>query len=149
MVLIRKTDFAYAVAILLLALGANGWVSVKLQHLCITKTYYSKIQRPYKIIISDHSEEIYSPKCRINASFGDSGKFNYYVEYLSNIRFLFIHTAIYFQSDDGKYDLELLNRTVDLCKFYKNKRYEPILQAAYKVFEDYTTHWFKCPVNKV
>lgn len=61
-----------------------------------------------------------------------------------------MHTGVYFQSDNGNYNIELLNRTIDLCKFYKNKRYEPILQAIFKLFEEYMPNWFtRCPTNKV
>lgn len=107
-------------------------------------------QRPYKIVISNHTEQIFSPKCRINATFADSGKFNLYVEFLNIIRNPFMHTALYFESENGKYDMEVLNRTVDLCKFYKNKRYEPILQVIFKLFADYLVHWARgCPMHKV
>lgn len=61
-----------------------------------------------------------------------------------------MHTELYFESERSKYDMELMNRTIDLCKLYKNKRYEPLVQVIFKIFEDYLTHWFHvCPMNKV
>lgn len=100
--------------------------------------------------MSNHTDEVYSPQCRVNASFDNSGRFSLYVEFLNIIRNPFLHTGIYFESDNGKYDLELLNRTVDMCKLYRNKRYEPILQVIFKLLENNFTHWLKnCPIKKV
>lgn len=61
-----------------------------------------------------------------------------------------MHTEIYLESDRGNYNLELLNRTVDLCQFYQNKTFKPLVQLILKLFEEHFTHWFKsCPVYKV
>lgn len=112
--------------------------------------YQFLFQRPFKIIISNVTVETYSPKCRMNASFADSGMFNIHVEFLKRIRKPFMHTDLYLQSENGIYDLELLNHTVDLCEFYKNKRFKPVVQVILKLFEEHFTYWFKsCPVNKV
>lgn len=151
----RKCYFALNLTItygvVLLLLGVNGWV-------CYVTSFADKLQniflflfqRPFKIIISNHTEETYSPKCRLNASFGNAGKFDLYVEFVNTIRNPFMHTGLYFESDSGKYDLEVLNRTIDLCKFYKNKRYEPILQVIFKLFADTLSHWARrCPMTKV
>lgn len=86
----------------------------------------------------------------MNASFADSGVFNIHVEFLKRIRNPFMHTDLHLESDNGKYDLELLNSTVDLCEFYKNKRFKPVVQMILKLFEEHFTYWFKsCPVKKV
>lgn len=86
----------------------------------------------------------------MNATFSDSGVFNLYVEFLNNIRNPFVRTELYFESVNGIYDMVVVNRSIDLCKFYKNRRYEPIVQVIYKLFEDYFAHWFRsCPMNRV
>lgn len=107
-------------------------------------------QRPYRIILSNQTNETFSPKCRSNASIDNLGRFSLHAQILNVIKHPFMHQAIFFESDDGRYDMELINRTVDLCKFYKNKRYEPILQVIFKLFENYFTHWLtSCPMYKV
>lgn len=110
----------------------------------------SMFQRPFKIIISNVTVESHSPKCRINNSFADTGTFSVNVEFLKRIRNPFMHTDLYLESDNGKLDMELLNSTVDLCQFYRTKRFKPVVQLILKLFEEHFTHWFKsCPVNKV
>lgn len=122
---------------------------IAMKHYCFT----TSLKRPYTIIISNHTAEAYSSKCRVNSSFGDlrSPRFlDLNVELLTIIRNPFMHTELYFESDNGKFDMEVVNRTVDLCKFYKNKKYEPVVQVVFKLLEDYLTHWFSsCPMNKV
>lgn len=86
----------------------------------------------------------------MNTSFAETGEFSIYVEFLKRVRAPFMHTELYFASDIGKYDMELLNQTVDLCKFYKTKRFRPVVQMILKLFEEHFTYWFKsCPLNKV
>lgn len=108
-------------------------------------------KRPFKIIISNITAEAYSSKCRVNASVVDGSiirEIN--IELLTTVRNPFIYVKLYFESDNGKYDMELLNRTVDLCKFYKDKRYEPIVQVVFNIFYDISGHWIKrCPLSAV
>lgn len=119
------------------------FVAIKIQK-------FSFFKRPFKVIIYNHTVETYSPKCRGNSTVTDSGKFNLHLEFLGTIRSLIMQTVICFESNNGMYDMELINRTIDLCKFYKNKRYEPILQVAFKTLENFLSHWFTaCPIKRV
>jgi len=69
---------------------------------------------------------------------------------LETVRQPYLHVGLYFESSEGIHDLEIMNRTIDLCKFYKNKRYEPILQVVFKLFEETLSHWARsCPMKKV
>lgn len=114
--------------------------------------FHYTLQRPFKIIISNIEVETFSPKCRINASFAyaDSGIFNIFVEFRKRIRNPFMHTDLYLESNNGTYDMELLNHTVDYCEFLKQSRFRPVAQLILKLFEEHFTHWFKtCPLNKV
>lgn len=57
----------------------------------------------------------------------------------------------YTDSGNGLYDLELFNRTIDICTFFENKQYDPLLQVAYSMFKkergvDIPT---RCPIRKV
>lgn len=134
----------------LLPLKIDGWVMwIVLQNTsCNYKNYI--FQRPFSILIANHTEEIYSSKVQLNATFTESNKFNFNVEFLEIVREPFLHVGLYFESSEGVHDLEIMNRTIDLCKFYKNKRYEPILQVIFKLFEETMSHWTKsCPMQKV
>lgn len=148
---VRKIVLAVYIAygVVFIVPSITGWVWANKWRVIGEETV-RLFQRPYKIIISNHTVETFSSKCRANASFADTGIFSLYVEFLNNLRQPFVHTELYFKSDNGNYDMELVNRTIDMCKFFRNKRYEPIVQVVFKLFEGYLTHWFSsCPTKKV
>ncbi len=61
-----------------------------------------------------------------------------------------IRSQIYLQSlENGQYEVELMNRTIDVCKFLSNKLHEPLLQIAYQIVQDYGTAPDSCPVKEV
>lgn len=54
-----------------------------------------------------------------------------------------------FESTDGVYDMEFINRTIDFCQFFRNKRYEPVLQIFYRIFAAKSDVARSCPIKKV
>lgn len=43
----------------------------------------------------------------------------------------------------------MVNRTIDYCKFFRDKRYEPVLQIFYKIFASKSDIANSCPIKKV
>lgn len=62
---------------------------------------------------------------------------------------MYTQPEIYLDTGNGKYELEFMNRTIDVCKLFRDGRYEPLLQLLYKVLLKYTNFLQKCPVPKV
>lgn len=62
---------------------------------------------------------------------------------------VFVAVQFIFESSPDIYDMELMNRTIDFCRFLRDKRYEPILQIFYRIAREHTNFVTKCPVLKV
>lgn len=57
---------------------------------------------------------------------------------------------VYFQSPDGgQYNVELMNRTIDMCKLFSNKLYEPLVQIVFEILRRYGDMPNSCPVKAV
>lgn len=85
----------------------------------------------------------------INASLSPSGALSVFVEILEDVNHPFAHAEIYADSGTGQYDFEVINRTVDICKFFHKKRYEPLLQLVYKTISENGAWPTSCPIRKV
>lgn len=57
---------------------------------------------------------------------------------------------IFMQSpDSGRYDVELFNRTIDICKMFENSLYEPLLQLLYGIALEFGYYPKSCPIKPV
>lgn len=57
---------------------------------------------------------------------------------------------IFFQSlDTGQYNLEVMNRTINMCIFVRNKLYEPLIQIGYRIMQEHGDVPLSCPLKKV
>lgn len=62
----------------------------------------------------------------------------------------FSRVEIFLQSPDtGRYDMELLNRTIDICTFFRNSLYEPLLQIIYGLMLENGNFPKSCPLKTV
>lgn len=79
------------------------------------------------------------------------GSISLHMNFLTNIFKPYVMAIAYTDSGNNLYDLELFNRTINVCMFFGNKRYEPLLQLAYQVFkrERGVSIPTRCPINKV
>lgn len=108
-----------------------------------------KKQRPFKLTAKNVTWKILSNSVAMNASISQSGAFNIWVQILENLNQPFVHTEIYVDSGKGEIDFELLNRTIDICEFLRNQRYEPLLQIFYAIVRERGSWPKTCPVQKV
>lgn len=75
---------------------------------------------------------------------------NVNVDVLETVKSTFSHVELFLKSSDGKYDLEIINRTVDLCRFFRDLSYEPILQVGYQLYRSHTPNYITdCVMKKV
>lgn len=79
------------------------------------------------------------------------GSLSLYVNILTNILNPYVSALVYTDSGNGLYDLEMLNSTVNVCMFFENKQYAPLLQVAYKTLkkEPGVVLPTRCPIIKV
>lgn len=86
---------------------------------------------------------------KVNASLSQSGAISIFVEILENYNHPIVFVKLFIDSGTGWYDFEVMNRTVDVCQFFRNKRYEPLLQIFYKVLLESGPFPKACPIRKV
>lgn len=75
---------------------------------------------------------------------------SFHIEIKEEIPNLFLRAEVFFQSpENGQYNFELINRTIDACKFFSNKLYEPLFQVAYRMVQQYGDVPNSCPIKMV
>ncbi len=62
---------------------------------------------------------------------------------------VYVQAVITIETSDGIYDLQLINKTIDGCKFLHNPGYEPIVQVFYRELTRTGTFPKRCPFTKV
>ncbi|KAJ6632809.1 hypothetical protein Bhyg_17551, partial [Pseudolycoriella hygida] len=104
--------------------------------------------RPFNLLVDNVTIESFSTKCECNTSVTPPGFLNVHINMLEAVHNRYSHTELYLQSDNGKYDLEVVNRTVDMCRFFRDVTYEPILQVAFKLFKSNSKFFTSCFIKK-
>lgn len=76
--------------------------------------------------------------------------FSIFVKLSKNVDNLFLTAVLKFSSDDSSnFDIEYMNKTVDVCKFPIHPRYEPLIQLVYRIISKKVHLPQRCPLKKV
>lgn len=98
---------------------------------------------------SNISSTVYSDKYVVNASVSKNA-LNLYFQINEDLSHPMASVEIYLEStDNGQYNIELMNRTIDLCTFFSNKFYEPLIQIIFGILKQYGDFPDSCPVKRV
>lgn len=60
-----------------------------------------------------------------------------------------MNAAVMVDSGNGLYDLEYLNRTINICRLLGDPKYEPFLQLVVRTTLPSSNFPKKCPIGKV
>lgn len=71
------------------------------------------------------------------------------MEVLKILPDMFVQFEFYVDSGSGKYEMEIANRTINICRLFREPRYEPILQILYKLVIQHGNFPKRCPIQKV
>lgn len=107
------------------------------------------LQRPFKFSLKNVVWKSFGNLTYANASLSPDGALSVFVQILENLNHPIAYTEVYVDSGNGQYDFEILNRTVNLCEFLRNKRYEPLLQIFYRIVSEGGSWPTACPIQKV
>ncbi|KAG4073610.1 hypothetical protein HA402_000834 [Bradysia odoriphaga] len=83
-----------------------------------------------------------------NSSISSSGSISLFFNVKRSVPNFYSKVLLTVDSSNGVYDLELINRTIDTCEFYRNPKYEPILQVFYKLLTKDGIFPKRCPIMK-
>lgn len=126
-----------------------GWETVY----CTLKknSIYSKniFQRTFTIDLTNSTSTVQSDKVNLNVTINNNS-LNIYFTVKEQIAHLFARLEMFMQSSDSnRYDIELINRTMDSCKFFKDSLYEPLMQLIYGIMLEHGNFPRTCPVKVV
>lgn len=85
----------------------------------------------------------------INSSISTDGAISIHMNFLRGVSNIYVRAVITIESSPGKIDLEFINKTLFVCEFFKNKKYEPILQVLYRALTKTGNFPTECPIQKV
>lgn len=107
------------------------------------------MQRSFTIDIHNGSLTIYSDKYYGNITVNQNA-ISFHIESREDILKPVVQIEIYVHSlENGQYDIEVMNRTIDACLFFSNKFHEPLLQIAFRIIQEYGDLPDRCPIKKV
>lgn len=119
------------------------------QKLCYEANTKTLLQRPFQIEFTNVSTRSFVNSNEVNSSISATGSISFYVNLLQDVASVYAITEILVESTRGKYDLELVNKTINYCRFLSDRKYEPIAQVFYKMFSKSSNFPKSCPIRKV
>lgn len=103
----------------------------------------------FTINLINATSEVYSNKMDLNATVNNNSM-NMYLTIKEQQEHPFLQIELFMQSpDSGRYDMELVNRTIDECKLFENRSYEPLIQIIYGIILEHGKFARSCPIKSV
>lgn len=106
-------------------------------------------QRPYTVQFKNVTSYSLNDICQINSSISNANSISVFVNVGRTIPSYYTKSLIKIETSDGIYGLELINKTLDTCKFFDDPTYEPIVQVFYRELTRTGTFPKRCPIEKV
>lgn len=135
----------------------NGWVNTK--YLKIKNIFpinfklYKKIffiKRPYKIVIKNITTTSVSDKVVVKSYISkDSGSFSVNFKILEDIPIVLADFEVNLQTQKSVYDMHVISRTIDFCKFFENRNSDPLLNIVYDTVLSFGVLPQNCPIKAV
>lgn len=145
-------SLAIGFIIIVCANSIVGWVKIRL----IIKIYNSLnfhfltiFQRPFRIEKFNVTATSLSADIEINATVTNVDENSLYVNLKKDLQHPFAQIEFYFDSGNGLFDLKFINETIDVCRFFRDKKYLPVIQLVYKSYSDQGNFPTSCPIKKV
>lgn len=92
----------------------------------------SHIKQPFKIMITEFSAMSHVDTISVNASTNaSSGSFSINATVMEKILHVFISVEFKLQTERNVYGLAMLNKTIDVCRFFKKPESEPLVNIVY------------------
>ncbi|KAJ6640897.1 hypothetical protein Bhyg_05830, partial [Pseudolycoriella hygida] len=105
-------------------------------------------KRPYEVRFSNSSSYSIDINNSFSSTLNADGSLDTEWILTKNMPEMLFHIELYLDSGSGKYEMELLNKTINLCRLLREPRYEPLFQIVYKMILQYSNYPTKCPIPK-
>lgn len=114
----------------------------------MNERFFLLFKRPFQFQFRNLSTQSFSKVIDINSSISNN-EISIYANILEQLPNLYSKLILTFESTNEVYDMESINRTIDICRLFSDRRYEPILQIFYNIFTAKSGTSRRCPVKKV
>ncbi|XP_037032987.1 uncharacterized protein LOC119071961 [Bradysia coprophila] len=107
--------------------------------------------RDFRVYFTSVSTKSFSTEVKLNSTVDTAaGSISLHINVLTNIFKPYLLALAYTDSGNDRYELELFNSTIDLCMFWENNQYEPLLQIAVKLLKKQMDGFLagRCPIRK-
>ncbi|XP_037038390.1 uncharacterized protein LOC119075911 [Bradysia coprophila] len=103
--------------------------------------------RPYEIKLTNFSFSSVNNNFTFNVTITNS-VIDAWIDVKETIEQLYVHPEVHLDLGNGKYDFEFMNRRVDVCRLLRDKKYEPLIQMAFRSILPYCNCPSRCPISK-
>lgn len=104
----------------------------------------------YRIHSTKSVYESLTNKMFVNATVSKVKGVTIYLDVLQDFNELYTDVSLVVDlNDKNVYDFDVVRRTIDTCKLFKEPTYEPVIQFLYKLFLNSGNFPTECPIKKV
>lgn len=131
------------------ALGSGEVLKTSLY--LISKIYISvKWFQTYRIQSTKAVYESFSDKFLLNVTIDRIKGLTVYLNLLEEFNELYTDVSLVVDlNNKNEYDFDVVRRTINTCRLFKEPTYEPVVQFLYKLFLGNGNFPTKCPIKKV
>lgn len=105
-------------------------------------------QRPYDIKLSNLSFYSESNIIWANITMNDS-VVDAYVDLRRSFQQFYVHMSVDVDLENGKFEFKVMNRTIDVCRLFRDRKYAPFVQMLYRSLLPSCNCPSRCPIEKV
>ncbi len=104
----------------------------------------------YRIHSSKAVYENFSDKMLLNVSVSKLKGLTVYLNLVEDFNELYTDVSLLVDiNDKNDYDFDVVKRTINTCRLFKEPTYEPVIQYLYKLFLSSGNFPTDCPIRKV
>ncbi len=103
-----------------------------------------------KAVFTNSAYNYANDAAEANATLSADGSITFFAKPLVEVKQIFLTVVIKFSNDGSEnFDIDFMNKTINLCKMFYNPRYEPLIQLVVKIISVKVRLPQRCPVRKV
>lgn len=104
----------------------------------------------YRIQSTKTVYESLTDKLFLNASVSKIKGLTIYIDLLEDFNEIYTEVSLVLDlNNKNEYDFDVVRRTIDTCRLFKDPTYEPVIQYLYKLFLNSGNFPTECPIKKV
>lgn len=129
--------------------AVHGWVLYIIYKLKLFVLTKHCLQRSFEITLMKTLARSDTDYIDVNVTLSNDTGLNSYILLKRKLEIIYLQIGFHAESRKGHYDLEVVNKTVNMCQFLKNMDDEPLLKVIYSIILNHSNLPRQCPFEKV